>query len=482
MSKVYILYCDGPHGYWGSAVAAQCPDAMRREIGGSHKRAGMRRYKNWLIAIFSLLLVLPGTTWPQALPSPKPDQVNRALSGVLQDSMRARGFAANDPRFGNTLARISPVLTGVAGTTAAAVAVGSVTAPAWATVAVAAGIGAVITFAVGLGLDALVKWLFHDNMIDEFSSSLAPAKVPGTYVDSIVWCTNQGGGGCAATAEAMAAQAVSNLGQSAASSSYDATGGVYNVKTTTGLIIYVSRTKGSLNCPGGHYYKGNQCLPLTFPSEAVRTGLSPAEAIKALPQDELGKQLNPAVVAALLNRAWQQAALQPGYDGLPYPQSNPITSAEAGRWAQSQPQYWPTVADFVRPNPVTATSPAPWALPSNPTSPQITPTPRPNEGTTNPASDQPQANLGADPAIGAPTLEQTPTAQEIADPILQLMPELRGFKAQGQMGVCPHPSIELYGTHVIDAHCKLIEDNKGVLQLAMAFAWAAMALFIVLSA
>jgi len=35
---------------------------------------------------------------------------------------------------------------------------------------------------------------------------------------------------------------------------------------------------------------------------------------------------------------------------------------------------------------------------------------------------------------------------------------------------------------VLDAHCKLIDDNKAVLQLAMAFAWAALALFIVLSA
>lgn len=32
MTQAYILYCDGPHGYWGSAVAAQCPDALRKEI------------------------------------------------------------------------------------------------------------------------------------------------------------------------------------------------------------------------------------------------------------------------------------------------------------------------------------------------------------------------------------------------------------------------------------------------------------------
>ena len=442
----------------------------------------MNLFKSWLIAKLSLLLMLPSAAWSQALPNPQPEQVNRAVSGVLQDSMRARGFAANDPRFGNTIARISPALTGVAGTTAAAVTVGAVTASAWATVALAAGIGAVVTFAVGLGLDALVKWLFRDDKIDEHSSALSPANVPGTFVGNDVWCTNQGGGGCAASAEAMAAQAASNLGQSAVSGSYDTSGGVYTLKTNTGLSIYVNKGKGAVSCPGGHYYKGSQCLPLTFPGDAIRTGLSPGEAIKGLPESDLNKQLNPTLLAALANRAWQQAAQQHGYDGLPYPQSNPITSTEAARWAQAHPEYWPTVRDFVRPNPVTTGNPNPWALPSNPTAPELTPSPQPNEGSTNPAKDQPQVNLGSDPAIGAPTLEQIPTAQQIAEPILQLLPELRHFEVQGVTGVCPRPTIDLYGPIVIEAHCKLIEDNKHILQAAMAFAWAAMALFIVLSA
>lgn len=442
----------------------------------------MNLFKSWLIAKLSLLLMLPSAAWSQALPNPQPQQVNRAVSGVLQDSMRVRGFAANDPRFGNTIARISPSLSGVAGTTAFVVTAGAVTAPAWATVALAAGIGTVVTYAVGLGLDALVKWLFRDGKIDEHSGALSPANVPGTFVGNDVWCTNQGGGGCAASAEAMAAQAASNLGQSAVSGSYDTSGGVYTLKTNTGLSIYVNKGKGAVSCPGGHYYKGSQCVPLTFPGDAIRTGLSPGEAIKGLPESDLNKQLNPTLLAALANRAWQQAAQQPGYDGLPYPQSNPITSTEAARWAQAHPEYWPTVRDFVRPNPVTTGNPNPWALPSNPTAPELTPSPQPNEGTTNPAKDQPQVNLGPDPAIGAPTLEQVPTAQQIAEPILQLLPELRHFEVQGVTGACPRPTIDLYGPIVIEAHCKLIEDNKHILQAAMAFAWAAMALFIVLSA
>lgn len=32
MSQVYVLYCEVPHGTWGMALAAQCPDAYRKEV------------------------------------------------------------------------------------------------------------------------------------------------------------------------------------------------------------------------------------------------------------------------------------------------------------------------------------------------------------------------------------------------------------------------------------------------------------------
>lgn len=441
----------------------------------------MKFFKSWLIIKLCLLLIIPISAWPQALPKPQPERVNRAVSGVLQESMRARGFAANDPRFGNTLARISPHLSAVAGTSAAAVTVGTVTAPAWASVALAVGIGAVITYAVNLGIDALVNWLFGNTTIDESGAGLSPSSVPGTIIEGDVWCTNQGGGGCSSSPEAMARHAASKLGEAPASGTYE-NASLYKLKTASGLIIWVNKQIGSLVCPGGHFYTGNVCMPLVFPADQGRTGLTPGEAIEGIPESDLHKQLNPAIIAAIANEAWRQAASQPGYDGLPYPQSNPITGTEAAPWAQANPPYWPTIEDFVRPNPVTPTNPYPWGLPHNPTSPTPTPVSPPNTGTTNPAEGNPQANLGPDPGIGSPTLEPIPTARQIASPILQLAPDLQAFQASGKAGVCPRPSIELYGSHVLDAHCKLIDDNKAVLQLAMAFAWAALAFFIVLSA
>src|SRR5690606_942757 len=96
----------------------------------------------------------------------------------------------------------------------------------------------------------------------------------------------------------------------------------------------------------------------------------------------------------------------------------------------------------------------PWSLPANPTS--STPTlAQPNQDTVNPGAGNPTTNLGPDPGIGAPALEAVPTAQQIAQPILDMLPDLRGYKPSSHAGECPRPSIELYGTHVLDAHCIL---------------------------
>jgi hypothetical protein len=446
--------------------------------------------KNLLLLLCITFLLMAPEARAQALP--KPSNVNRAVSGALQDSMRGRGFAANDPRFGNTLARISPVLSGVAGTTAAAVTIGAVTAPAWASVALAAGIGAVVTYAVTLAIDGAVQWIFGDSSIDV---NAGPTNIEGVGIalGGAYWSagsprgTIYGGDGISVARQSYS-EFAAQYGVTA-SPICSINGGIAACLASEPDAIgsYLSRqalyySNGSpASCLPGHFSLNNGCIPYTATPGQDLDDATPQRAIEALPAGQLDKPLNPAIIAALANRAWQQAASQPGYDGLPYPQSNPITQAEVQPWLQANPEYVPTVRDFVSPNPVTEAAPNPWALPSNPTAANPVPS-TPNTGTTNPAKDNPQANLGPDPGIGAPTLEPIPTAQQIANPILQLAPDLRGFKASGQSGVCPRPTIELYGTHVLDAHCKLIDDNKQVLQLAMAFAWAAMALFIVLSA
>lgn len=431
------------------------------------------------------------SAWAQALPNlePQPERVTRAVSGALQQGMQKRGFAANDHRFMNTVARASPVMSVAAGSTAAAVTVGVVTAPAWATVAIAAGIGAVVTYAVGLGIDSLVDWLFRDDgLIDQSSAENSTYPSHAFSAGDRVWTYKdwQGVQHYGANADALAREyryvdmkRQGFLHISEPTCFADGTTGYW-----CGNYRVILSGTAPVSCGAGMQAIGSNCasfsypLPTTFPDA---DGLTPQQAINNLTDEELDKPLNPALVAALANLAWQQAAQEPGYDGLPYPQADPLTASDVAPWVQANPERAPTVRDFVSPNPAPNSNSNPWALPSNPSAPNQAPA-APNQNTANPGAENPTANLGPDPGIGAPTLEAIPTAQQIAQPILDMLPDLRGYTPSSYTGECPRPTIELYGTHVLDAHCSLIDDNKAIIQAAMLLAWALIALFIVLSA
>lgn len=453
----------------------------------------MKLLKKWLLIKLCILLAMPFNGWAQALPVAQPDRVGRSISGVLQDGMRTRGFAANDPRFGNTLARISPQLSGVAGTTAAAVTVGAVTAPAWVSVAAAIVVGAVITYAVNLGIDSLVKWLFRaDSKIDESSDSAASPSTTAMVQGGQYWLADFSGAGMAYSGDgqALALQANAYNRTKAGLTPEQSPTCSYNAGN---LIWYCGswgsaqqRTTGApASCPAGSMYLTGVCTGFTYmtPPVPAASGVSIPTAVSHIPASDYDKPLNPVIVAGLANSAWQKAASQPGYDGLPYPQSNPITATEVATWTAQNPSYAPTVRDFVAPNPVTTANPQPWALPQNPTAATTSPAVTPNANTTNPAAANPQQNLGADPAIAVPTLEQTPTAQMILQPILNLLPDLKNFNPTMAAGTCPRPTLNLFGqTQTFEAHCTMLENNRAVIHAAMVLAFTLSALLIILSA
>ncbi|MFZ6864711.1 hypothetical protein ACO0K7_18975 [Undibacterium sp. Ji67W] len=446
-----------------------------------------------LFFVFLIITVLvnPLAVHAQALPAAQPDRVGRAISGTLQSSMQTRGFAANDPRFGNTLARISPQISGVAGT-ATAITVGAVTAPGWVSVAIAIGLGAVITYAVNLGLDALTNWLFrNDNKIDE-SSAVAGVADPsnGIVKNGQYWSVGDGAqllyGG---DGFSIAQQAYANA---------KTRGGITNYPSPTctqvdPVHVLCSSFQAALSsngapstCAKGSFLAGGVCTSYTFKvTDPVpsKTGVDVGTAVKDIPGSDLNKNLNPAIIAALANKAWQNAASQQGYDGLPYPQSNPVTATEVSAWEAQNPSYTPTVQDFVSPNPTSVSQPSPWALPQNPAASTTTPATTPNANTTNPASANPLQNLGPDPGTPAPSLEQTPTAKQILDPLLNLLPDLKNYSPSMSVGSCPRPTLNLFGhTQTMEAHCTILENNRNTIHTAMILAFSILALLIVLSA
>lgn len=453
------------------------------------------KYPNFSVKyiLCAILFTSPISDSYSAQTQPQPDRVGRSVSGSLQTSLISRGFAANDPRFANTLARISPQISGAAGT-AAAITIGTVTAPGWVSVALAIGIGTVVSYAVNLGMDSLVNWLFRsDGKIDENGN---PVPVPTSTAMSAgesYWKVSFHSGNinielAAGDGEAIARQGYYEyLVQSKQNPSTAPYCSATTLKVSCGIIYAIKQFEGApSSCPAGTMYKDLACRGYTFtspPAIPLKTGVSPQQAVSDVPDSDLDKKLNPAIVAALANTAWRKAASQPGYDGLPYPQSNPVTASDVVAWNEKNPQYAPTVNDFISPNPVTSQQPQPWALPQNPSSTVTTPATVPNSNTTNPAASSSQVNLGADPATPAPTLEPTPTALEILNPILQMLPDLKNFRPTFNAGTCPRPTLNLFGnSQTFEAHCIILENNKAQIHAAMVLSFSILAVLIVLSA
>jgi hypothetical protein len=92
-------------------------------------------------------------------------------------------------------------------------------------------------------------------------------------------------------------------------------------------------------------------------------------------------------------------------------------------------------------------------------------------------------DLGADPNIGPPILEDIPTVQMILDPIFSLFPSLKNFSAPSHNSVCPVGSFDFAGHNfVMDSHCEIIESQRGALGVFFILAWTIAGLIVVLKA
>jgi hypothetical protein len=451
-----------------------------------------------IIVAIVLMAFIASSAFAQALPV---SRMQSAISAAIQQKAIKRGFAQNDPRFGSTLNLVSGTLGSVAGASAAAVVAGAVTAPAWATVASAAGVGALVTAGVTLAVGGLVDWIFpsdpasttpitqHYNQAQPMGNGLVAGgpywrtsilSIDGSDAMSVIQTAISLNWVDTATVSYRAGTCTSSTNPTKVSclvskvtkaTGYEQTG--YAAISAT----YV--TSGAVaNCQAGYVYKPSSCIPVPS-AQPADVALSAQAAINNLSAQELAKPLNPELVAVLADKTWRDAAAQPGYSGLPYLATDPISSTEVDAWRQANPSSWPTVQDYVSPQP---SANSPWSMPVNPTATSQNPT----SGTstsTNPAAQSPLVNLGPDPGIGSPALESTPTAQQILQPLLNLFPDFKSLVIPSHQATCPKPSISAFGkTFVLESHCNLAEQVRTPLFSIMAAVWAMTAAFIVLRA
>lgn len=394
-------------------------------------------------------------------------KMNQAIGGIIEHKAGKWGFANNDPRVGATMNGIGAAVT----TLALGVGTGTVATVGWPALLVAAGITALVTGAVALGQDALYKWIFNsDGTISTEGSAVS--------VDSALqsgYCyTWPGENICVGTKDAVCSALPSNTSYSSVwgrdiTTSYAWLAALGQCVMKTSPIDTGCGPDGS-GCPVG-VPTTKPGTPTAVPSPGV-INVPPDVAVEAVPEAEAAKPLSDTMLAAAANAAWKaMAATQPS--ALPWSATDPITQADVAEWKVANPQAVPTVSDALAPVAAPQASAVPVTQPGSQT--QSGTAPSPGQGT--------QVDLGPDPNIGAPNLEAIPTAQQILDPILNLMPDLRNFSVPGHAAECPKPSFSVWGkSYILDSQCGLIEGNRSIIEAAMLLVWTIAAVFIVLRA
>ncbi|MFM9435744.1 hypothetical protein ACFDR9_002814 [Janthinobacterium sp. CG_23.3] len=480
----------------------------------------MTRFLVFLLA-FSLCLRADA----QALPAFS-GLVNKAIGSTVQKTAVRRGFAVNDPRMLTTFTGMAGTVAIVAADVAIAAATAA-TAPVWMTVAAAVGAVAIVG-GISFGVykvffdepDSSAKFVVkgpavsYSGPVGEQPSGPYTHVEPGSLVfdqaQHVVNSTNPripngalNFGGITVFGDDP------NVMMQTAASAWVAIGGgmgatfqgcdpetpidAYGVSTVTCHALRIG--SGGNVQPQSEWphventfqmYSNPVLAPATFKGTV-------GEIVPSLSSAELAKPASTSAVSALANALWQAAAAKPGYAGIPYSVTDPVTDADAEAAKVADPAAWPRNADLVSPvapaagqpvviNPLSVTDPSP-----TPTDPSSVPGGASNVNVVNTptvnVANQVKVDWGADPRVMSPSLEATPSALSILSPLFDLMPTLRNFVVPNHSSVCPKPNLSLFNqTLTMDSHCTVLDGIKPTLFAVMAFVWLLAGTLIVLRA
>jgi len=299
-----------------------------------------------------------------------------AVSGAIQQKLVRAGFAANDPRFAATVAAasvsVNDAITVATSTAGLGMAVAGVAGlPAWATIAVGLGIAAIAfgaytlltgnsaggTGLVAPGVDPKlstvavssetrtpdVVCLPGDTTCVPYTGSFA-SDVPSqygpiwggdglthairNYGDLLPLVTAEALNGCTGCSLSMVQQTNNGLGQ---------IGYSYTLNKPNLSPTYATK-----------YTKANPAY-VAQPITPTTTHESFDAAVAALPDSSLTTPLSGQTVAAIADKAFQNAAAKPGYVGYPYSMTDPVTSADVSTWQMQNPMtnQLPNAADLL---------------------------------------------------------------------------------------------------------------------------------------
>ena len=328
----------------------------------------------------------------------------------------------------------------------------------WPVLLAAAGISAVVGGGVSLAVDGLYKWIFNaDGTISTLGGSSTVEYPNGLWYP----VSDPTGKGC---------KMVNNISDLCVRSGDQA-------HTFSACWTGQNPTMACYQNLNLTFTQAMQQAGYGIPTKPIDNDVKNAPASTAatkIPVAELAKLMSNEMLAAAANAAWRAAATNAG--GLPWSASDPITPADVAEWRAQNPSSVPTVGDMTAPisnGGSVAVGPA--ATPGGSSTPVTGPVATPGSGA--------QIDLGPNPNTAAPTMEATPTAAQILEPILKLMPDLKNFSVPGHTAVCPKPSFSAFSkTYIIASHCDLIESSRSIIEAAMLLMWTISSVFIVLRA
>lgn len=424
------------------------------------------------------------SVFAQALPSPT---VGSAVTQSVSDYVIKKGFAANDPRILETTKAIQQRVLANGGS--------------WGKIlAKASPIGRIISG--GIVVHELSLLLEDSNQIFMKEDETFLHVTPGTNIDygaiqvgtsaylvigpyQCVGSTPE----AAAVCYKVRSQAIDSIVDVVLTAVTPGTtpytngiryGATVNYRVSPGATIQqtgyqVYTHSPTVNCPPGTVYYSSACTALD--PKFANKGAASSQYVT---WDALMSYLNnPSAKATIDDNAvanlWRDAASQPGYAGLPAPAVGvpvPLKVLQPSvdpLQAPSVAPYKPTLSDLSL-NP--STDPV-----ANPDSQIAEP--------VNPASSQPLVNLGSDPGIAPPQLEELPT--QLFKPIEDLFTDWKTWVLPAHSSTCPTFSIApSIAGHVfdisLDSHCGLIEDHRSTILAAAMLCWICAAVFIVLEA
>lgn len=446
--------------------------------------------------------------------APNPDKLKFITNKAVLEKLRMMN-KGTPVQIAGTISASSVVASTVASTAIAA----GCTAAFWACAVASVAVGTAVEMGVQKGL---TMYFNGPNSVDitvtnDFSTYKIPAgtqPIADTTSMPYVWsCTVYIGSGPSTTwqtmyassaetcgAIAMQSIAASSIGYSIVSSQKscsmmgtDLYQCLVNNQRPNGteyessFNVYRSPNNPSYVCSTGAYLSQDGCLGNTSKSY---TGKTLKQATDLVPDSVMNKDLSPDVIAKLTNKIWQSSSSATGYTGIPYDPTNPVTAEEIQTIIDKNPELKPTIRDLLQSspliNPTTGQPQAPtadWPIYDPNTGNLDQPIDSTSYHNDDPTAPVQKVDLGSDPMIGQPNLEQTPTIAQILDPLLNLFPNLKNYVVPNHTSICPTPSFDAMGHHyVMDTQCTIIEENRGFFDAIFLVFWSVLAVLIVLGA